>query len=212
MLQRSSSANRWTSFFGYSFFGLFVSMFFVLLGSGCKQEQLEQFAKQVQEQTIDKLPTPMKIVSTGGFKLQVDKAIETSKGNVRLIVIGDGRPNVLQLRSYQNLADDDFPSVLVQANTTATDIAQLVGQTLNATVYVSASKYEPIWSCLDQSVASLMISGLQENLLKGDLRCDKLISSQGVSSPLSGSWEAVLPSSSAATVQQEAGRDRLVTK
>jgi len=187
-------------------------MFFILLGSGCKREQLEQLAKQVQEQTIDKLPTPMKIVSTGAFKLQVDKPIETHKGNVRLIVTGDGRPNVLQLRSYQNLADDDFPSVLVQANTTATDISQLAGQTLNATVYVSASKFEPIWSCLDQSVASLTIGGLQENLLKGDLRCNKLISSQGASSPLSGSWEAVLTSTSAATLQQEAGRDRLVTK
>jgi hypothetical protein len=184
-----------------------LSLFFIASISGCKQEQLEQFAKQVQEQTIDKLPssmdlpTPMKIISAGAFKLQVDKPIETTKANVRLIVIGDGRPNVLQLRSYQDLAADEFPAVLVQANTTATEISQLVGQTINATIYLSASKYEPIWSCLDQSMASLTVTSFQENTLKAELRCDKLISSQESTSPMSGSVEAVLQSPSVAQLE-----------
>ncbi len=209
MLPFSISSDQWSK----TLRPLAIVLIFTV--SGCKQEQLEQFAKQVQEQTIDKLPelpTPMKIVSVGAFKLQVDKAIETSKANARLIIVGDGRPNVLQLRSYQDIAADDFPSVLVQVNTTVTDISQLVGQTLNATVYLSASRYEPIWSCLDQSVASITIQSVQENILKGDLRCDKLISSQNVSSPLSGTVEAVFSSPSVATSEHGTNVDRVVQK
>jgi hypothetical protein len=209
MLPFSISSDAWPKFVPPL---LLVCVFAV---SGCKQEQLEQFAKQVQEQTIDKLPelpTPMKIVSVGAFKLQVDKAIETSKANARIIIVGDGRPNVLQLRSYQDIAAEEFPSVLVQVNTTATDISQLVGQTLNATVYLSASRYEPIWSCQDQSIASLTIQSVQENVLKGDLRCDKLISSQNASSPLSGTVEAVFSSTSVATSDHGTSVDRMVQK
>jgi hypothetical protein len=207
MLPRSRCANR-----SIELFSFVLWMLSLLIGSGCKQEQLDQIVKQVQEQTIDQLPPPMKVVSTGAFKLQVDKPIESNKANVRLIVIGDGRPNVLQIRSYQDIAADEFPSILAQANTTATDVSLLVGKTLDATVYISASKFEPIWSCLDQSTAKLTINSFQENVLQGELRCDKLISSQDIASPLSGTWEAILQSQSVSTAQRTSLRDQLVTK
>jgi len=170
----------------------------IIWSSGCKQEQLEQLAKQVQEQTLDKIAAPMKVLSTGSFKLQVTSPIETRAASARLIIIGDGRPNVLQLRSYQDMAAEDYPMVLVQAPTSATDVSQLSGQTLSATVYITMSKHEPIWSCMDQSVASLTISSIQDNVIKGDIRCEKLISTEEVSSPLSGSIEAVFPSAKVA--------------
>jgi len=180
--------------FVYPWLGSRVSVLCVLLMVtlfGCKQEQLEQLAKQVKEQTIDRVPAPMKVVRTGAFKLKIVDPIETNEANSRLIVIGDGRPNVLQLRSYQNMSTDKYPMILVQANTSASNLSQLSGQTLNATVYITASKYEPIWSCLDQSTASLTIASVQDEVIKADIRCDKLISTSEVSSPMSGSIEAV---------------------
>jgi len=194
MLRQLLLTKRWHGSVSF----LLVSLALVFI-SGCKQEQLEQLAKQVQEQTIDKIAAPMKVLSTGSFKLQVTSPLETRSANARLIVIGDGRPNVLQLRSYQDMAVADYPMVLVQATTSATDVSQLSGQTMSATVYISMSKHEPIWSCMDQSVASLTISSIQDNLIKGDIRCEKLVSTQEISSPLSGSIEAVFPSAKVAS-------------
>jgi hypothetical protein len=154
----------------------------VFFFAGCQSEQLDSLTKSVREATIDQIAPP-KAAATGSIKLTVTSPMKTDTANVRLIVVGDGRPNVVQIRSYTDLNAEAYPSILIQATTTASDLNALAGQTLSATVYAAETKYLPIWSCMDRTTANLVISSVDKELLKATIQCGEVFSTDNRTSP-----------------------------
>jgi len=82
---------------------------------------------------------------TGSIQLEISPPVDISQAEVRVIVIGDGRPNVVQIASYDTTQDEhEYPAVLWQGPTTATDAASLAGQTVQCDMYYQQSETSKI--------------------------------------------------------------------
>ena len=153
--------------------------------------QAAESAKQSLQQVTDKAKEQLQLA--GKISLTCGQPVETSACYARLIPLGGGRPNVLQLQSYQRADQESFPAVYLHAQTTATALEQLVGQTIPATAYVQSSNDGVIWYCDDQTTIDLKINSYQDGMLVGEISAGKLINTgDGKATALTGIFEGVV--------------------
>ena len=101
-----------------------------VLSAGCSNEQVKQLTDQVSKQAEQVTKKAGEVVQqiapqvqdalasrpTGEATFQVDSSVSIQNAFGRLLVLKPDRNNVLQVRSYEVEADENFPSFLFQAD------------------------------------------------------------------------------------------------
>jgi hypothetical protein len=128
----------------------------------------------------------------GEFDLHVGQPLKTDACYVQLIALGPDRPAVLQLQSCRDPVRESFPSVFLRAEVAAADFPALVGQTVEAQLFVKPLPDAPTLHSRDAPV-QLRIDALGEDFLSGEIIAGSL-SGPGQDSPIpvSGSFRGMV--------------------
>ncbi len=72
-----------------------------ITGIGCGKEEIAKITAQVQEATVEQLPVEVpkiKIAPVGEMQLTTSVPVSVTNLSISVIVVGDGRPNVMQIQ------------------------------------------------------------------------------------------------------------------
>lgn len=173
---------------------LLLFVILLVLG-GCSKEEIKEKLKQAQEKVEAVAESTAKAVEdklpeTGSIALEMSKPVEQLKrADFELIVIGDGRPNVVQILNYDPASSSRvYPSVLLHGTTRATSAAGLSSETVACDLYFQASPSGPI--VMTKPGASVPVTfgslSVEENTLSASLGAADLISADNSPISLSG--------------------------
>lgn len=157
---------------------------------GCNSEQLNKMVEDVKSSTEAVKQEVQKVVPVGSIKLSIGSPIETSAASCRFMVMGDGRENVLQIRSGASNSDS-YPSVLFQGLTTVASLNALAGEKVSGQLFVQTNGENGLWQNEPDGKCSIRILSIQETELIGDLEPTTMVSAEGKSVVASGSFRAV---------------------
>jgi hypothetical protein len=141
---------------------LLVVLFLFLAPLGCSKEELKKAYDDAKTKTEDLtaqatakanatleeatakleevLPATGSITARGSLPIE-----KTGKANIEVIVIGDGRPNVVQVLSYEDDQESmSYPAVLLHGTTDANSAKSLAGSSVNCDLYMQATASGPI--------------------------------------------------------------------
>jgi len=210
MLPRISDVDDFKPFdlpfcFVRSHFSLVLLIGCVLVaGSGCSQEKLKEMANSVNEtvreqaDNLNKVAVDAEIIPVSGrAEIMLTPPVEMKAAYARLYVTGDGRPGVLQFTSYDpDKGPNTFPALLIRANTTATSIAGLGGQSLNAQVFFQTQSGGAILSTGETGLVPVTIAPADpsKKTLDATIAAGSLIDSAGKPTAIGGiTIEGVTP-------------------
>ncbi len=131
--------------------GLVLACMVLGLSAGCSKEKIQAAIEEAKTQTKSFTESTVeaieeKLPERGSLTLETSPPTPPTKQlDVELITIGDGRPNVVQIVSYDlRQPGRSFPAIMLQGATAAGTAASLVGQTIECDVYYQASAETPI--------------------------------------------------------------------
>ncbi|TWT92727.1 hypothetical protein [Stieleria varia] len=126
-----------------------VCCLLLLYSSGCSKDDLKEIGQGIVDEG-KKLATSAteaveaQLPATGSIELTTTPALTWETANIELISIGDGRPSMLQIASYDTTKDPSGQSILIHAPTTATSLSTLVDQPLPCSVFLRAQASGPV--------------------------------------------------------------------
>ena len=112
--------------------------------------------------------------------MKTSPAVETGRADLELISIGDGRPSVVRIMTYDpSQSTLRYPAIMLQGTTTATTAAALANQSVECDMYFQASASSaiamtPPGGSVSVSFGSLIV---EDNALPGSLSQVTLIGS-----------------------------------
>jgi hypothetical protein len=164
-----------------------------LISLGCSKADVDKLVNQVKEQAqgVQQEAAP-KVVPVGSFQWSLNGDHASPMGNASLLIVGDGRPNVFQVRSYTTMDHETFPSVMFQATTKANTYQELVGSTLTGDLYVALDSRASFWKSDAESPVSVSIRSIEETELVGQFGPGNVKNPEGKSSTASGSFRAIM--------------------
>lgn len=160
------------------------------LSAGCK-EQVAQIQAQVEQATKTVQQVAPASISPGEIQLNCGESITTKAGHIRIIVLGQGRPNIIQLRSYTDPKTEIFPSVLFQAPTDVTQVSDLVGKTISGTLFAQGSEQGTVYQTPLGKAAEVQFSKVEGKELVGTFSGGSMIDASGKTNPVSGTFRVV---------------------
>ena len=122
----------------------------IVILAGCSKEEIKQKMQDAQskleavaESTVEAVEE--KLPETGSITLQTTPATEASQADLELISVGDGRPSVVRIVSYDpSNTTRAYPAIMLQGTTNATSAAGLANQTVKFDMYLQASPSGPV--------------------------------------------------------------------
>lgn len=125
------------------------------------------------------LPTIPKFTGPGSIELVMASPVKTNGCYASLIAPPSGRRRVLQINSYQDMAQEVFPSVFFRAEVSADSAAALVGQTIKAQLFVQRRRDGPVWYCPpDQPVELTVTAAESGGTIEGQVVAGRLITTE----------------------------------
>ncbi len=108
------------------------------------------------------------------IKLTLDGPVVARKCHASLATGMPGRPDILQMTSYEGAGRESFPSILLRAEVTATSLASLNGLKVPAELFVQQKAEEPVWCCLPGQPVEIEIyetddTKISVEVLRGEL-------------------------------------------
>jgi len=174
---------------------LMFCLLLIAIQSGCSKEKLEEMAAAVQDQATNvqkqardmaaSTPLAEVIPASGRAEVGLPSPVQCSTGYVRLYVIGDGRPSIVQFTSYDpEQGPNSYPALLVRAITDATTPQMLGGKTLDAEVYLQAVADGPLMTLAANATIPFVVSapetqGPQSGMIMGSASSVTLIDTTG---------------------------------
>lgn len=157
----------------------------LLVPGGCSKEEIKEKLKQAQEKVEAVADSTVKAVEdklpeTGSITLEMSKPVEELKrADVELIVIGDGRPNVVQILTYDPASSSRvYPCLLLHGTTRATSLAGLASESVDCDMYFQASSSGPV--VMTKPGASVPVTfgalSVEDNTLSASLGAAELVS------------------------------------
>lgn len=144
-------------------------------------ENVSQATSQVAEQ----------VVSDGQATIKLDSDVAISSSYINLIHMKE-RGSVLQLRSYLDAKTETFPSYFFQANTSATSLASLGGQSVSGNIFVKKSATDPTWMNQPDQPVTLALESSNEGKLKGKFSTGQVSGPDGKQVSITGTFEAII--------------------
>jgi len=154
--------------------------------AGCSKEEMKQALDDATAKTKSLTESAVEAVEerlpeTGSLQLDMEATGGPIKGvDLELISIGDGRPNVIQILTYDPQSNSRTdPTVMLHGTTDAGTASSLAGKTVQCDMYFRASSTAPIaMTKPGQSVDVTFESMLPEdNAVKATLGSASLIGS-----------------------------------
>ena len=157
----------------------------VIVPSGCSKEEMKQKFEEAKAKTKAMTESAVeaveaKLPETGHITLEMNPPVEFKKADLELISIGDGRPSVVQIVTYDPSATTrSFPSLMLQGTTTATSASALAGATVSCDMYYQASPSAPIAKTIHSDSVSVIFGTLnaEDNALPATLGSANLVGS-----------------------------------
>ncbi len=119
--------------------------------SGCSKEKIQAALEEAKTQTRSLTKSTVeaieeKLPETGSLTLETSPPTSpVERLDLDLITIGDGRPNVVQIVSYDvRTPGRSFPVVMLHGTTTASTASSLAGETIACDLYLQSSANTPI--------------------------------------------------------------------
>lgn len=169
----------------------------LLCFSACDQKQIEQATTGVQQvtqavqQTVETVKQEANL--TGSMELATTPPVAAKACYARLIVLGGGRPNVLQFSSSKDASLERFPSLFMQAQVQEGSLAELVGKTVQAEIFAQAEQGGPMFHTPDGATAPVNIVSVEGKSLTAQCSGAMLVSSQSKQpTSVSGKFVAVV--------------------
>ncbi len=153
---------------------------------------MDKLVNQVQEQTQSVQQEVEKVVATGSVQLSLNGDRNFSACNASLVTIGDGRPNIFQVRTYANPESESVPALFFQGTTTATSVEGLVGQSIMGELFVALDNGGNVWQSDSESSAGLSIQRIDGNEIFGQLAPTRMLNPEGKEVQTSGPIRAIL--------------------
>lgn len=177
------------------------ALFMLVAPTGCSKESMDKLVTKVQEQsqTVTQSVTQSvtqevvaKIAPVGTILLSLNGEVTCPSANATLLIVGDGRPNVFQMKSYASLDREKFPSVLFQAPTTANTLQALVGQSLRGELHVALDGGNALWQSNDREPVELAIKAIEETEIVGQINRSTIKNPENKDASVTGSFRAVM--------------------
>lgn len=174
---------------------LLISIVSVASMSGCSKDEMKKALDDATAKTKSLTESAVEAVEerlpeTGSFQLDMDEAGDPIKGvDLELVSIGDGRPNVIQILTYDPQSNSrTYPAVMLHGTTDVSTASSLAGKTVQCDMYFRASPTAPIaMTEPGQSVAVTFESMLPEdNAVKATIGLASLVGSDDSSITIRG--------------------------
>jgi hypothetical protein len=174
--------------------------------SGCSADEAKKLLDKGIEQ-VQKLPETVtkeggkagdqvqeQLGLAGNIHLSLSPELNKSACYVKFVPATGGRPSVLQLQSYRAADQESFSSVFLQAQVTATSLAELAGQSVQAQLFVQPQSGGPVWFTDREHPVELKIAAIDEKLLTAEFTGGSLQSTDGAAAAgVAGKFSGVLP-------------------
>lgn len=162
--------------------------------TGCSKEEIKQKFEEAKAKTQEITESAVEAVEErlpekGSIALETNPPVEIKKADIELISIGDGRPNVVQILSYDPSATTrTYPSVLLHGTTNATRAEDLSGETVMCDMYYQASATAPAAMNQPGGYVSVEFGALnaEDHALPATLREVELVGSDDKPVPIRG--------------------------
>lgn len=164
----------------------------VLIAVGCNKADVDKMVEQVQQQTQVVQQEVAKVVPVGSVQLSLQGDVKAQSCTASLIVIGDGRPNVIQIRSYPSMQFEAFPSIFFQGTTNAGSYQELVGKTLSGEMFVAIDNAANVWQSDASTGASVTFSAVDGSELVGSFGTVSMVNPEGKTTSTSGGFRALM--------------------
>jgi hypothetical protein len=118
--------------------------------------------------------------ATGNVSLALTPPVEMDRAEVEVIVIGDGRPNVVQIANYDTtMGNRPFTAVLFSGTTTAANSRDLAGQSVDCDMYFQQSASSPLAISKPGESVTVVFDSVNEedNTITATLQATELITS-----------------------------------
>jgi hypothetical protein len=158
----------------------------LVMPAGCSKEEIKQKLEEAKTQAQSLKESAVqaveeKLPETGSFTLQMSPtAAPIKKADLEVISIGDGRPNIVQIVSYDPAKTSrSYPTVMLHGATTATSASALSGETVQCDMYFQASSSAPIAVTKPGGSVAVTFGSLntEDNALSATLGMAELIGS-----------------------------------
>jgi hypothetical protein len=123
----------------------------LIISTGCSKEELKEKFDQAKQKTQEFTDSTVaaieeKLPETGNVRLSMSPEVpEAKSASIELITVGDGRPSVVQILTYDpDSRVKSYPAILISGPTEATSLAMLSGQQIECDLYLQASSGAPI--------------------------------------------------------------------
>lgn len=166
----------------------------LIVVGGCSREQVDQLVEQVKDQTqsaSESLSEEVKkVIPTGEIRFSMGGDIVCPNARVTISDAGDGRPVIVQIKSYEKLGTEKLPSVLIHATAATSDYSAIVGKTLTGEIHVNLDSKNNQWQNSEETKANIIITSNSESELVGQVTAT-MKSVDGRTGTLSGSFRAI---------------------
>jgi hypothetical protein len=166
------------------------------LAGGCdflskKAAEVKKAATDTTQQVVERVKQKTGDAGQIEVALAGGTPVKTAACYGELVVVGHGRPAVLQVKSSDTV--EAFPSLLFQANTQAESPAALANQTLQGLVYLQLQPDGSIWHTADGETVSLSVQTVTDGQFTGTFSGGKLINTEtNESRPIAGTLSGSL--------------------
>lgn len=158
--------------------------------AGCSKEEMKQKLEEAKAKTKSLTESAVQAVEDqlpekGHVALEIDSPaqqapVELKQADLELISIGDGRPNVIQIVTYDTSASTrSYPSLMLHGTTSAASPSALAGTTVACEMYYQASVSAPIAKTAPGAAVSVSFGSLnaEDNALPATLGAIELVGS-----------------------------------
>ena len=128
-----------------------ILMVVLSISSGCSKEEMNQALEKAKSKTQSMTQSAVQAVEeqlpeTGMINLNMTpSAVAISAVDLELISIGDGRPNVVQIVTYDPSASTrSYPALLLHGTTEISSASALAGERVLCDLYYQATNSSPI--------------------------------------------------------------------
>lgn len=130
----------------------------------------------------------------GSAEVDLDGTSTTPACYAHFLPQGGGRPSVLQLRSYREMASIAYPALFLQAQVAAGGASELVGQTVSAKFFFQSDEKAPVWFSPPGTHVELRIVAADAGSVAAEFSGGSVQNSEsGAVRPVKGSVSAVVP-------------------
>ena len=169
---------------------LALLFFFLACLPGCSTEQLNKIVEDVKTSTESVTKEVQKVIPVGSVKLSLDGPFESTSASVSLMQMGPNRESILQITTSDS--SYSLPKVLFQGATKASSVQALQGMNVSGQLFVQTNEAAGIWQNDLKEKCVIRILSLQESELVGEIERTQMVSVDGKSAPVSGTFRAVI--------------------